>query len=278
MFKKILRKTVSLTALFCFIILASSGIVLSFTPPGRLANWSYWKVFGLMKEEYTAVHTTVSYMFVILMILHIWLNWKSIWLYLKNKKTGVSAEFAVSLVIALAFLFGTLSNVTPFKNFLNALSDYKEHYEDTIVNPPFGHAELAPLDGLIAKMGFDFDKSMELLEKEGIKVSNPSGTLKTIAGENKISPSDIYEIIKNTKKEDGGSGNIAPAEQTETITGVGKMSVATLAGKAGISTEKALELLKAKGIEASEDDRIKDIAENSGMMPTDFYDYFKAAK
>ncbi|MCD8492337.1 MAG: hypothetical protein LRY51_10810 [Geovibrio sp.] len=42
-----------------------------------------------------------------------------------------------------------------------------------------------------------------------------------------------------------------------------------------MTPEKAVELLKAKGIEAAADEKVKDIAERAGMLPMDIYDYLK---
>jgi hypothetical protein len=273
MFKKVLRKTVSLTALFSFLVLAFSGVVLMLTPPGRLAEWAVWRVFTLTKEQHTDIHITVACLFFITMVLHIWLNWKSIWAYIKGKTAvKASAELAISVVLTVLVIWGTIAALPPFSTGLKALSNYKDHYENTIENPPFGHAELSPLDGLISKMGFDLEQSLALLEKNGIKVDAPSSTLKKIAAENSISPAEIYGIIKTTKKE--SSAEFQPAD-AEPVSGLGRINLETLAGKVGISSEKAVEILKAKGIEAKSDEKVKEIAERAGILPMDIYDYLK---
>ncbi|QAR34179.1 DUF4405 domain-containing protein [Geovibrio thiophilus] len=273
MFKKVLRKTVSLTALFSFIVLVFSGAVIMLTPPGRLAEWTVWRVFGLTKEQHTDMHLTTACLFLITMILHLWLNWKSVWAYLKGKTAvKISRELAVSAALTVLIVWGTLAAIPPFSTGLKALADYKENYEDTIENPPFGHAELAPLDGLITKMGFELEQSLVLLEEEGISVGNPSDSLKKIAAANRTSPAKIYRIIKSTKKE---NDETPLPVQEEPISGLGKMNLDTLAGKIGMEPEKAVELLKAKGIEATADEKVKDIAEKAGILPMDIYDYLK---
>lgn len=274
MFKKVLRKTVSLTALFSFIIVAFSGTVIMLTPPGRLAEWAVWRVLGLTKEQHTNIHLAAACLFIITMILHIWLNWKSIWAYIKGRSAvKASGELLFSLVLTAFVIWGTLAYLPPFSTGFQALENYLDHYEDTIENPPFGHAELAPLDGLINRMGFDQEQSLILLEKEGIKVESPSSTLKKIAAENRVSPAKIYGIIKTTKKEQN-STEPQPAQE-EPLSGLGRMGLGTLANKMGMSPEKAVELLKVKGIEASADEKVKDIAEKAGMLPMDVYDYLK---
>ncbi|WP_022852114.1 DUF4405 domain-containing protein [Limisalsivibrio acetivorans] len=278
MFKKVLRKTVSLTALFSFMILAFTGVFLYIVPPGRLAYWANWKIIGLTKDNIGEIHITTSMLFLLLMVLHVWLNWAPIMNYMKNRsgKFTITKEFGLSLFISIVFLFGTLYSVAPFKTVVNALSNYKDAYEEEIVNPPFGHAELAPFNGFCVKMGIDKDAAVQALEAEGITIEKESSTLKVIANNNGTSPAEIYDIIKDIKvqKEDDS----AETEAVETITGVGRMKVSTLAERAGISTEKALELLAEKGIEIDADARIKDFAESAGMMPIDFYELFKNSK
>lgn len=274
MFRKVLRKTVSLTALFSFIIMTFTGTVIMLTPPGRLAEWAVWRVFGLTKEEHTNIHLTTACLFILAMILHIWLNWKSIWAYLKGKTAvKASAELAVSIVLTVLVVWGTIVSAPPFSTGIEALESYKDHYEDTIENPPFGHAELAPLDGLITKMGFDLEQSLVLLEEAGIRVDSPSSTLKKIAAENRVSPAYLYGIIKTTKKEQEETE--PQPVQEEPVSGIGRIGLDTLAGKIGMTPEKAVELLKAKGIEAAADEKVKDIAERAGMLPMDIYDYLK---
>jgi len=71
---------------YSFIIIFLTGIVLYFAPAGRIAQWVNWKFAGFSKEEWQAIHTIFSYLFVILSIFHLFTaNWKTFVSYLKNK-------------------------------------------------------------------------------------------------------------------------------------------------------------------------------------------------
>ncbi len=85
MTKSVLRKAVSMTSVFSFLYLAFSGVVMYFTPPGRIAYWADWRIFGLNKTMYNETHMTIGLLFIVCMILHIWLNWKPIMNYMSNK-------------------------------------------------------------------------------------------------------------------------------------------------------------------------------------------------
>ncbi|MCK4782139.1 MAG: DUF4405 domain-containing protein, partial [Desulfobacteraceae bacterium] len=40
-----------------FVVDTISGIILYVAPPGRIANWTNWTIWGLNKEEWAAIHT-----------------------------------------------------------------------------------------------------------------------------------------------------------------------------------------------------------------------------
>ncbi|MEN8155102.1 MAG: DUF4405 domain-containing protein, partial [Acidobacteriota bacterium] len=114
------RSFVSFGMLFSFIIMTLTGIVLYITPPGRVAKWVTWTFFGLEKDEWQAVHTIFSYLFLILSIFHIFfMNWKTIKLYIKKKtKKGINRkkELYASIVLTLIFFAGTVIKVPPFQS------------------------------------------------------------------------------------------------------------------------------------------------------------------
>ena len=50
----------SLLLFASFTLLAVSGIVLYFSPKGRVANWTGWTVLKLYKEEWSSVHIVLA--------------------------------------------------------------------------------------------------------------------------------------------------------------------------------------------------------------------------
>ncbi len=50
------RGFVSLFTAFSFLFVFISGIVLYFTPQGRIAYWINWKFLGLTKTDWTNMH------------------------------------------------------------------------------------------------------------------------------------------------------------------------------------------------------------------------------
>jgi hypothetical protein len=272
--KQTLRKIVSLIGLWSFIFVSWTGLTLYFVPQGRIAYWVFWEFAGLTKTQYSEIHQTFSLLFLIVMILHIWLNWKAIMLYLKNKAKKFvffTKEMLIATIISIWFLLGTLYGWPPFSNFLNALNNFKDSYEDVYEAPPFGHAELLSLQNFCMKMNLDLNQSLKILKNSGIKKLDPKKSLKTIAEENNTTPHNIYSLIKNLKNEKNKSNETIKIEEEPQISGLGRMNIEKLAQKAEVPLDIALKRLNKKGIKADKKSKVKDLAESNGMLPVDFY-------
>lgn len=281
-----MRKFVSMTSLFAFLYLAFTGILLYIIPPGRIAYWADWEIIGLNKDNLGQTHITVSMLFLILMVLHIWLNWKSIWLYMKNKN-GKFVLFTPETVAALAlscFVFiGTLYSVAPFSNIVNALTDFKDDYEYTIGVPPYPHAELSSLGDFMYKMNIDEEKAYALLDAAGIKYAEELSLIE-IGDNNGMRPSDVYAVIKPAKEKKGV--NFSEREEGETAekqkidmskydglmgSGMGNKSVAEAAEMSGIDAAEAVSRLSKQGIKAEEGNTLKEVSGTAAMTPMDVY-------
>ena len=68
-----------------FIVDLISGIILYISPPGRVANWTNWSVWGLSKEEWGAIHTIFGYVLLFIIAIHIYYNWKMLWNFIWSK-------------------------------------------------------------------------------------------------------------------------------------------------------------------------------------------------
>jgi hypothetical protein len=216
------------------------------------------------------------------MVLHIWLNWKPIVHYMSNKSGKLvifTKETVIGFTIAIVVFAGTLMSVSPFYNINMFIEEYKEDYEYTLGNPPYGHAELTPLATFIKKMRLDEDKAIELLSGKGYKF-NLDHNLKRIAQTNNVSPKEVYDTIKDAKAvkpktETSSDGNTQGLDMSKYDalmgSGMGKKTVADAAEKAGISVDEAKKRLAKYGISALDNDRLKDVAEIGGVMPMDVF-------
>src|SRR6056297_2992323 len=98
-----MRRITSLTALISFVLLILTSLVLYIVPSGRVAYWAGWKLWGLSKEDWGAVHINLGLLLLLSMILHIYYNWTPLTSYMKDKAKQVrvfTLEFNLSLMIA----------------------------------------------------------------------------------------------------------------------------------------------------------------------------------
>lgn len=279
-----MRKAVSMTALFSFIYLTFSGVVMYITPPGRIAYWADWSIFGMDKTMYNQTHTTMSMLFIAVMVLHIWLNWKPLFSYMKNRAGKVvvfTRETVFGLLLSVVFIVGTLTLTPPFGTVVNSLDSVKEGYEESLGNPPYPHAELTTLSAFIKRMKFDENQAVEVLQNAKIRFTMEQN-LKTVAEYNNTDPAHIYEILKPTRKEgaedepiqmyDGVQNGVDMSKyESMTGSGMGKKNVADVAESLGLTLEEAIERLNHYDIKAEGADTLKDVGASAGVMPMDIY-------
>ncbi len=100
------QRFVSLTALLSFIIIFVSSGVLYFIPDRSVTSWSGWNFLGLDKQQWDNLHINLGILFLIMLVWHIYFNWKPIKNYLKVKKELkiFTKEFNVALIVVSIFL------------------------------------------------------------------------------------------------------------------------------------------------------------------------------
>ena len=203
------RGFTSLALTFSFIMITVTGLVLYIVPPGRVAHWIDWRIIGMSKEQWGSVHTIFSFLFVILGIIHIVYNWRTLLAYLKNqarKTFSLKAELVASLAMVFLVFAGTLYEVPPFSTTMDIGESFKESWETGGIKAPAPHTELKTLEEVAADFDMDIDQLMNRLEHNLIFVQDPTMTLKDIAEENGMSPNDLYEAIQRRGGGGGGFG------------------------------------------------------------------------
>jgi hypothetical protein len=308
-----IRRIISLTTFLSFIFLALSGIMLFFSPRGRIANWGGWTLFGLSKEQYSAIHTTFMVLFLVTGIWHIVLNWRPIVGYLKDRSKKIrvfTPESSVALGLALIFLVGPLAGIPPFSQFLNLGEGIKDYWESTEGNPPWGHAEESRLDVFCRRivdfqrwegqgaMIVDCEDAQAALEAVGMTVESPSQLVMEIAEANDVTSEAIAEIVLSVARPAtpeelaaglaglgrGGGGRGAaggqdidhPEEQegrfARPATGMGRLTLRDYATEYGYDLDEILEILAEAGMEAGPDARLREIADQAGIVPGEIID------
>ena len=267
-----IRRITSLTALFAFIVMTFTSVILYIVPHGRIAYWSDWHLFGLSKEEWGSIHTNLGLLFLLSLFLHLYYNWKPILSYLKNKTKQIkvfTVDFNVAFIIATVFIIGTHLMLPPFSWVLNAGEHIKNQAAVKYGEPPYGHAELSSVKTFTRKMGLELSESIDSLRINGIKFESVNQTLKEIASANEISPKQIYlamksEVDENTKE----MPNLLP-------TGIGKRTLSDISIEYHIDIPTILIGLSDNNLKASSTQTIKEIAKQNNKSPIDVYEIIK---
>jgi hypothetical protein len=265
-----LRSFTSFALVISTLIMSWSGFILYVAPPGRIANWGTWKLMLFTKTEWQALHTIFSYLFFILVIIHLFfVNWKTFLTYFKSKlKAGLNKkwELGTALLVSTIVFIGTLRHWTPFEPVMTFGEKVKEGWEGDFQTPPVLHMETYTVEQLSVML--DSIASSELLktlQENNIKVSAVSETLKEIANNNNTTPSAIYTILATKYKKHPG-----PASG-EVPQGIGKYTIKSTAASSGKELSSLLQILKDKGIEADGETSLRTIADKLGVTPRDVY-------
>lgn len=268
------RGLTSLIVVTSFLIMTITGIVLYFTPHGRVAYWVVWQFVGLTKTDWNNIHIISSIAFAIAGAFHIYFNWKSIMNYLSGKILGTlkyRKELAVATILSVFIIVGSIYVVPPF----NYVIDFSEYLKSAWVKskeyePPFGHAEEVSLKIFTKKMDIDLSKAEKELKANSITFNSMNEKLKNIALNNNITPMDIYVVIKKFEKkiaEERIKFTPELVEEKFAGTGIGQRALSWMIEEIGMNPEVARQRLSKNDIKASDDEILKQIASRFETKP-----------
>jgi len=255
---------VSFYVVFSFLALAVSGIVLYVSPPGRIANWSVWRLLLLSKAQWQAVHTIVALAFLVAAGFHIYFNWKVLVAYLKSKlQAGIrmKRELAAASLTGAAILAVSITGMPPFGTVMDVGEDIKNSWSTASSEPPVPHAELMTVERLSETVKIPTEKAVANLERQGIKVAQPAMTVQQIADANRLTPQQVYQKIQ--------SEDAKPKVSLAEGGGWGRMNVQQVCERFNVPLDAGVARLQAAGIQASATTMIRELATARGKTPID---------
>jgi len=266
------QRFVSLTAMLSFMILTLSSIILYFIPDRKVTSWTNWNFLGLDKQQWDNLHINLGILFLIMIVWHIYFNWKPIKNYLKEKKEFkiFTKEFNVALVVTALFTIGTITMTLPFNFLVNIGNGVKAINSLDSGNPPFGYAEYATLEDFCLITSIDINDAKEKLKIKNIVVNSTKDMLKTISSTNNISPKDIFLIIKNDLTK--------VSLPTDIPIGIAHKSLQRLSKEYKINLDKFLQHLAYYDIKATADTNFKKIAMKNNLHPAQLYNMLLASQ
>jgi len=277
------RAFTALIVLWSFVIENVTGIVLYIVPPGRIAHWTNWKLWGFTKEQWAALHTIFGYIFLIFAVIHIYYNWKAILNYIKQKiKAGLRLrlELVGSLVLIVLVFVATAISVPPFSSVMDFGEKMKNSWEESRQEPFIPHAELMSFDEFTNQIGILKERAINILENEGIRIRDTSNLIRDIAKDNDTSPVALYEILKKelTTEEKEKFDDITSQKRKSTGGGYGWKTLENLSQELNIPLQDILDFLRSKGIEAEKDGVIRNVAEKNGLKAYELVEMIQKIK
>lgn len=265
-----MKRITSLTAFLSLFVVLLTSAVLYIVPQGRVAYWANWKLWGLSKEQWMAIHINVGILFLIALLLHTSYNWDNIELYLKDKSRQLkifTKDFNIALCLIVICVVGAYVQVPPFSTIMELNSQIKETAAKKYGEPPYGHAELSSIQSFARHIGIDLRVATKSLNEAGYTVENDTQSLKQVAIANGVSPQKIYlAMIKPSAT--SGEVKRLPRKPGQ---GMGKLTLRELCDNHGLDMEFVISSLKEANISSQAEMTMKQIGELNGLGPMDVY-------
>ncbi len=275
------RAFVSITAGLSFLGMCVTGIILFVVPPGRIANWTGWTIFGLTKRQWIGLHIWLSSVFMVAAIVHIYLNWRPLVGYLKNRASqsfAFRAEWVTAMLICGLITICTLADIRPFSSLLAWNEAIKHSWDDSGRRAPVPHAELLTLAELANQVeGVDLQIIIENLKAEGIQVPSPESVVGDLAMAHNMTPHQLYTVAVGGT--DAGRGHGAGpgsarrgqggGREHSGGQGIGRMTLKQYCAESGLDLDAAMDKLRKGGLQLSEEMTLREIADMGGVHPSE---------
>lgn len=270
------RVLTSLCSLASFILLVFTGMILYIEPHGRVAYWTKWNLLGLQKDQWGSIHIFSGLLFLVAGGFHLYYNWQPVVRYVSGKiGTGLryQRELIVSSLIFLWIIASGIWSLPP----LIYVADLGEAIKSAWVSspelePPFGHAEMVSLKTFCKKQGIPLREAMAELRAAGFTVDSPDEALENIADSKGTSGMRVYEVIKQLERK---SETMMPqsawtpemVEEAFAGTGIGRKRIGQIVKEYGLDAKTVYRRLKEGGIDAGDEDKIKELADEHASTP-----------
>jgi len=182
-----------------------TGVVLYFTPLGRIARWTDWSFLAMSKDQLEAIHTTSSFVFLIAALFHIFtFNWRTFLHYFKARINALTQkvmkyrkELMTALILSVIIFMGTYYYLPPFSTLVDWGDQLKKSWAKGTEEAPVPGAEDLTLEEFSHRvLNLDTATVINYLRSQHLQVEDEKQSIEKIAHTNHISPSTLYQIMK----------------------------------------------------------------------------------
>ena len=278
-----------------FVVMIVSGTILFVSPPGRVANWTDWRMIGYSKHEWAELHIAFGVVFLLAAVIHLLLNIRPLISYFRNRTTrhlGMRREWIAALVLSVLVFLGTRYDVPPVSTLLSFGESVKRSWEEPTVAAPIPHAELLTLRELAEKAGITLEQATERLTKQELKGITGDVVVAELASQNNTTPQRVYQIVQDLPARGPSAGRRGSGEEAGGKSagkggdgehrggggmgagmgggggpggGAGRMTLTEFCQTRGIDPAEAQSRLEAAGMRVTEGDTVRDIAVENGF-------------
>jgi hypothetical protein len=279
-----LRGLVTLLTAVAFSIMIVSGVMLYLAPRGRVANWTGWTLLGLGKEQWSGLHMTAAVLLLMVIGFHLYFNFRPLCHYVSSRVTrsGVRLrELAVAGVVGLVLVAGTVAGVWPFSTVVAMNEEIKDRWESTagtIGRAPSTRTQETSVREFAARTGLSLDAMTEALKAHGIEVEDAEIPISALARQHGLSLQRIHEVAAGGEVRSGRRGLTEQSGMMSAASGTGQFGRLTLVEfcrAESVALSAAVQGLKAQGIEATQECRLRDLAGQMDMTPRELAEWLK---
>ena len=144
------RTFTSFMLTWSFLVLILSGSILYIAPPGRIANWSIWRLLILTKAQWQAIHTLTALIFLTGGLFHLLkFNWKTFWpIWRKrvNRAGAIETSWRLRLCSPSSCWAELSIELQPFAYVVAAGETLKNSWATPADEPPIPHLETVDMN------------------------------------------------------------------------------------------------------------------------------------
>ncbi len=266
------RAFVSVITAFAFILVVLTGLMLFLTPPGRVANWTGWRLFGLTKDQLTSLHLCFTLSFLVGACFHIYFNWGTLVSYFKrNRKFALRGEWIATIGLCCLVFLASAVEIKPFSYLAKLRETIKYSWDKEALRGPVPHAELLTLAQIADLTGIDLNLLLKNLKAGGIDVYSNEVIVDDLAKAKGLTPLQFYNIaIGRTCKRTNSQGVLVQQKR-----GLGRKTLGQICQEEGIDQAMALSRLKDAGLQATPEMTLREISFSRGLNPIDILQIIK---